>query len=280
MVFPGVITIALRRKALNPWLVGCLWAFAAYGQSPTKPTTLTYADFAHAHKGCPENSECGPEMGRLLQEWTARTERWRSPTVPTAQKLKEIREQLRTQGWPVEFFTKPAAQNGFAPVQFNSSCSHHNPKDNVGKITRGQAFIKGLEKDHVVVSRGDTEYKVRLGDLMALQPVDIHREDSATVRYYLPLDERPAFLEKGRLQVLAEANELYVVLSIGVDGPWEVSLPPERSLAPYFEERQEIACPKDAPTPLAPWFQRTYCQKLWDKEAKKTVIAQFYWACP
>ena len=244
----------------------------------TSEKSLTYEDFAHANRGCPENSECDEVMGKLLQQWKQLTTRWAE--LPAAQKLKEMQEHLKKHGWPVEFYTKTAAKSGLNPAFYSSPCPHHNPKDApLNRIWKGLAFLKGMEAGQIIASRGDTEFKLKPSELLYLQPVYVLTEGRPAEKYLLPLDERPIFLEKGKLRVLVESEDQYVILGVGLDGPWEVQLPPEEGLSAYFDDREEVACPADAPKPEAPWFQKGHCQKIMNKDTGKTVIAQFFWAC-
>lgn len=275
----------MHRKAINLSLAFLFLAtFTVSGQTPVpKPVvpakSLTLEDFTHIHKGCPENSECDQEMGKLLASWKASAERWESG-IPRAQKEKEMQEQLAKSGWPVEFYTKGQAKSGLNPVLYASACSQHNPKDApLERIWRGLAFVKGTEKGNLVFSRGDTEFGIKQGELLQFRPVVLHPEGAPSVTYLLPLDESPLYLEKGRLRVLVESEGAYAILGIPADGAWDVEAPPEVDLSPYFEDRSDVACPKSAVPAAPPWFPRTHCQKILDKDSGKHVLAQFFWSC-
>lgn len=274
-----VIMEASPRKAITLFL---LIAWASHGaavETPAVTTPTSYEDFAHEHKGCPENSECDETLAKIFLRWKQSVERW-SGELSRGQKENEMRQQLAKGGWPVEFYTRKAAQTGFNPALLGSPCAIHNPKDKpLERIWRGRAFIQGLRQGRVLVSRGDTEFEVEPGELLQLQPVYILNEKAPPQKFLLPLDERPVYLEKGRLVVMTETDDLYVLLDIGVDGPWGLRLPPPEGLTQYFEDRQEITCPQDIPPPITPWFNRAHCGKLLNKDTGKTVIAVYYWSC-
>lgn len=275
----------MPRKAINlPSLVLLLLSLTCWGQNPAPKVVaakenLSYEDFEHPNKGCPENSECDELMGKLLASWKKLTERWDSG-VAAATKLAEMRKQLMQQGWPVEFLVKSQARSGLNPVLFGSACPEHNPKASPqDKIWRGLGFIKGTDKGHIVFSRGDTEFKIKQGELLQLRPVVVHSEGAAPRTFFIPLDETPAYLAQGKLWSLIESENIYVLIGAPLDGAWELALPPETGLSELFEDRSDVACPKDAKTAELPWFPKTHCQKLLDKDAGKEVVVQYFQSC-
>lgn len=217
-------------------------------------------------------------MAQLLGEWKKLAEGW-SEAAPQA-KLQQMRTALARGGWPIEFLAKSAVSTGLRPALFSSPCSEHNPKDGpLHKIWRAQAFAKGVEDGQIVFTRGDTEFKIRPGELIQLRPVIIHPEGAPAVEYWLPLDETPLYWEKNKLSLIVESEGNYALLTIPANGKWEVSLPPESDTSVYLEDRTDVACPKTAKGSLRPWFQHTHCQKILNKDSGKTVIAQFYQSC-
>ena len=272
----------MPRLAINLFSLFLLSSLAV-AQRPVKavppvPKAHTYEDFAHVNKGCPENSECDEVMGQLLLDWKKLAERWEN--LASSVKEKEMQEHMLKRGWPVEFYTKGSARSGLNPVLFSSSCSVHNPKDEpLNKIWRGQGFIKGSDKGQVVFSRGDTEFKIKQGELLTLRPIILHPEGGAVQKYLIPLDENPAYLEKGKMMLLVESEGVYALLGIPVDGAWQVQLAPSDDISSYFEDRSDVACPQGVPTAELPWFPKSHCQKILDKDSGKQIIAQFFWAC-
>lgn len=272
----------IRRKAINLILFSLiLRAFPLFAQtpSPVPVKSLTYQDFAHPNKGCPENSDCDEVMGKLLEKWKKLAERWET-SLPRSIKEKEMQTQLAQLGWPVEFYVKSQAKSGLNPILFSSQCSLHNPKDKpTDRIWRGQAFVKGTEKDMILFSRGDTEFKIKQGELLHLRPVVIFEADQAPKKYFLPIHESPVYLQKEKLHVVVESEGVYAMLAIPTEGLWEVHLTPESGLGTYFDDKSDVKCPKEALAPEAPWFQHTHCEKIMNKDTGKMVIAQYFSAC-
>lgn len=272
----------IRRKAINLILFSLFFrALPLFAQTQTaEPAkSLTYQDFAHPNKGCPENSDCDEVMGKLLDKWKKLAERWESD-LPRSTKVKEMQLQLSQFGWPVEFYVKSQAKSGLNPILLSSTCSLHNPKDKPNdRIWRGQAFVRGTEGELVLFSRGDTEFKIKQADLFHLRPVIVYENDQPPKKFFLPIEENPIYLEKGKLQVVVESEGVYAMLGIPTDGLWEVHLSPESGLSEYFEDRTDVDCPKDAAKTEAPWFQFTHCQKLMNKDTGKAVVAQYFSAC-
>jgi hypothetical protein len=179
-------------------------------------------------------------------------------------------------GYPSGLYTRLAAQNGFNPATWSSSCQQHNPKAPEEKILRGQAFVRGFEKNHVLVSRGDTEFQVPHGELLHLRPAVVFTPTPVT--YWLPLDEKPAFFEAGKLHTLVESYDFYLLLAIPAEGTWTATLPPGDGLTAYLDDRKIVDCPKDALVPKPP-FYASRCETLLNRDTGKTVIIQLMSAC-
>jgi hypothetical protein len=261
-----------RRKAINQTLVGVMLCASAWANTTTPSQ---YEDIAHEHKGCPENSMCDAPMGKLLSHWESKVLLW----MKTSDKVtlsKNVTQSIAQSGYPAQFYTREAAQSGFKPASWASSCALHNPKAPGEKILRGQAFIRGFEKDQVLVSRGDTEFQVPHGDLLHLRPVVVFNPTPVT--YWFPLDEKPIFLEAGRLHTLVESYDFYMMLAIPAEGRWTASLPPGDGLTAYFDDRKIVDCPKEALAPKPP-FYATRCETLLNRDNGKTVTIQLMSAC-
>lgn len=265
-----------RRKAINPSVLGVfVYALLCTNAFANTPSPSQYEDIAHEHKGCPENSQCDAPMGKLLSDWETKTRRWQTG-LEKAVIAKELTEAINRSGFPAPFYTREASQNGFKPAAWASSCAQHNPRPPGEKIWRGQAFIRGVEKNHVLVSRGDTEFQVPQGELLQLRPVVVFNPTPTT--FWLPLDEKPIFIEQGKLHTLVESFDFYVMLGIPAEGKWQASLPPGDGLSDYFDDRKIVECPKEALAPQPPFYS-SRCETLWNKDSGKTVTIQLMSAC-
>ncbi len=264
-------TEKIRRKAINPALLSVALSASVMAQVPG---SQSYADVAHEHKGCTENSVCDAEMGQTLLRWEGLVSRWNS--APAPQVLTEIRRELRERGLPLEFYTHASAQSGFRPVSWASDCPAHNPPPPAARVWRGRAFIKGTDNGHVLVQRGDTEHRVPFGELLQLGRV--RRLGERPVDFLLPLGEQPLYFAKGKLHAVVEIDDLYVVLAIPPTGPWEVNLPDPNGQRKAQDTLEDVACPKDALAPTAP-FMGTRCRRVLDVDSGKPVVVQLFSGC-
>jgi len=258
----------IRRKAINPALLGVLLSANAFAQPQC------YEDLAHEHKGCPENSVCDAEMGQALLRWSAQVARWKEAASP--QTLSEIRAELRTRGIPVEFYTLPAAQSGHRPVSWASECQAHNPKPPAARVYRGRGFVKGTAPGHVLVQRGNTEHRVPAGELLQLGRVRLL--GARPVDFYLPLGEQPLYFSAGKLHALVEVDDFYLLLAVPETGAWEASLPSPEGHRRAQDTLEDVACPPDA-LPIAAPFLSTRCRRVLDIDSGKPVVVQLFLGC-
>lgn len=247
--------------------------------SAPKNALEQYEAIAHVHKGCPENSQCDAEMGQLLESWKNSAARWAQFKGPSSVLNQELALRVRTTGWPTEFYAHEAISSTLAPILYTSSCSQHRRPEAQTVLLRAQAFVKGSDAGDLIAVKGKTEYRLKLSDSLLAQTVIHHRPGRPPVRFYLPLGERPLYIDNDELVTLAESEDFYALLTIPRSGPWRASALTTEPVSDYQEAQADVACPKEAPSSLA-GFQKTYCRSISDKNLKPNGVVQLFWDCP
>ena len=269
--------VTLSRKAIIPLMSAILLLGPALAQVPMSALEQFEA-VSHENKGCPENSDCDAEMGKLLDQWKALARRWQTSEAGRTLFPKEVVLVTRKRGWPSEFYARPGIRTTLAPALFSSSCGHHRSKNPTETLMRGLGFIKAVEGQHAVFTKGDTEFRLKLGEAVFLQAVVWHRPSGPPLTYYLPLDEKPLYLEGDALVALVESEDLYALLTVKTEGAWQIAAAPQEGLLQYHEAQEEVPCPKET-APIPTGFQRTFCKKITDHKGAAAGVVQLFWAC-
>lgn len=247
--------------------------------SAPKNALEQYEAIAHVHKGCPENSQCDAEMGQLLESWKNSASRWAQFKGPTSVLNQELAQWISNTGWPTEFYAHEAISSTLAPILYTSSCSQHRKPQAQTVLLRAQAFVKGSDAGELIAVKGKTEYRLKLSDSLVAQTVIHHRPDKTQVRFYLPLGERPLYIDNDELVTLAESEDFYALLMIPKAGAWRAQALAGEPVSDYQDFQTDVACPTNAPSTLT-GFQKTYCRTISDKNLKPNGVVQLFWDCP
>jgi len=269
----------LHRKAIKLISLGLVLApLCVYANKPSLSPLQQLEELSHTNKGCPENSECDAEMGQLLDQWKRLAERWLSTDKGRALYPKELALVTNKRGWPSEFYARPTIAATLAPVLNTSSCPQHRSKDPTETLLRARAFLKGTHDGHAIFTKGAAEFRLKLGEAIFLQQVVWHHLDKSQKTFYVPLGEKPIYVEGENLVALVESEDLYALLTTTPQGQWTFAAAPESGISQYHDGLEEIPCPKEA-VAIPTGFSKTYCQKITQRDGTAAGVVQLFWAC-
>jgi hypothetical protein len=217
-------------------------------------------------------------MGQLLDQWKRLAERWLATSKSREQFGKELALVTNKRGWPSEFYARPTIATTLAPVLHTSSCPQHRSKDPTHTLLRARAFLKGVRDGHAVFSKGAAEYRLKLGEAIFLQQVIWHRPSKPQTTFYVPLGEKPIYVEGEDLVALVESEDLYALLTATPQGDWSFAPAPPSGLSQYHDGLEEIPCPPEA-VAIPTGFSKTYCQKITQRDGTAAGVVQLFWAC-
>lgn len=270
----------LHRKVIMLISLGLLLAplyVSAANKTSLSPQEQLEA-LSHTNKGCPENSDCDAEMGQLLDQWKRLAERWLTSDKGRALFPKELALVTNKRGWPAEFYARPSIATTLAPVLNTSPCPQHRSKNPIETLLRARAFMKGVKDGHAIFTKGAAEFNLKIGEAIFLQQVVWFHTDKTQKTYYIPLGEKPIYVEGENLVALVESEDLYALLTTTPQGQWLFSPAPESGLSQYHDGLEETSCPKDA-APIPTGFSKTYCQKITQRDGTPAGVVQLFWAC-
>ena len=261
-----------------------LISLSSHTLAQSKGALAQYEEIAHENEGCPENSECDALMGLQMKNWKNLAASLKGADKSNALTNKLLQDFISSKGWPSSFYARPDIRSTLAPILFSSSCAPHNSKEPTLKLMKAEAFIKDVKSGSATIIKGNTEYKLKIGETIFLQQVIVHRPDKSKQEYWLPLSEQPLFIDGSELYTLVESEDFFSYLKSSPDGSWNFSVnPPDKaneSASFYYDQSEEVSCPEEAKAIAIPFgFQRTYCKSLLNIEGKNAGVIQYFWDC-
>ena len=214
--------------------------------SSPRPSTMV-----HIYDGCPDNSLCSEETGKLRKQRVAL--------------LKESpKKALQSHGIPVGVWTTQKDYEKKNIVIWDSPCPNH--KQEGKEIHDGEIFIKAFKElskdqslitDRVLVIEGDEK-----------------------ILYNIPRGELPLFVGNKKIYLQREIEGSYYAISIDQEGRTAVADLPQGSNFP-----EDITCPKGLGEAFSNTmrqdflFQGYRCKKIWDHQKRLFVSMAYGQAC-
>lgn len=239
-----------------------------------KGESLSYEDFKHHHKGCPESSICSKQMGNKHQKFKKFISRMARKTN-RKKVINELNKYLQKNGLPIKLLAKKDVFKEFEPIMWNSACPNHNPtkKKNI-TIYQTLVYANRTGQDKLKVKVGNKTKKLKIGPEAMMDKAYLLDNDQ---QYILPHKLRPLYMKDNEMIVLKNFEDFYFGLSISPDGKWKVvdHLPAIKS---FYQNRQEVKCPKDYAI-TENYFKGRFCQKVYDLNTKKYKVVSLPWSC-
>lgn len=220
----------------------------------------------HFNEGCPANSECSPEMGKLHKRWVDNLTNF-SKEKDGWRLLDRFR---KTNGVPFEVWSTEKALAKENIIFWDSPCRDHN-QEGKPKISIGIVIVNHLKKLKELVDNKK----------VYLRFLKIYQGKGKPAKSYMTLrGDNPLYIEDNKLiyQRLEEGH--YYGLSVAQSG--ELNIVATKS-PPEFP--QSIECPKELVDELKSdpnpenLYAGIYCQKTWNMTKKDFDILMVGWSC-
>jgi hypothetical protein len=262
-------------KSLWPVLLISTSNYAQVHTAPSAPkdkqTTFKEKEFKphmvdHFNQGCPANSECSPEMGKLFKSWTDSLNNFGNEK--SGHLLLERFRQAN--GVPFEVWTTSKATAKDRVIFWDSPCQEHN-LENQEKIGIGMVMVKNLKELQELAK----ENKIYLRYLK------LYQSDKKTIKTYQTLrGETPLYIENDQLIYQKVEEGQSYGLSVGLDGKLKIVTTQEPKDYPRLidcpkeleEEANKILTPKNL-------YAGFYCQRTWNKSTDKFDTLMVGWSC-
>lgn len=219
----------------------------------------TFKDIEHKNKGCPINSDCSLNNGKLFREWTSIF------IHESSQKRMDLLKQFeKKNGLPFEFLTTKEVKEKYDPILFNSRCKQHNPKNPHNNIYQATMFFKKLPLDN---------------KLLAFDKIILFEKDKK-ITYQVSYQDRPHFIKDDRLFFLKDVDDYFYQISMGKDGDYKLE---DMNISVFTradgKKIKEVPCPENKED-NNDRYTSTYCQQIWDMDTNEMKTIQVFWSCP
>lgn len=253
------LTRKKQKKVMKFYLIFNLLTLSLMTHASQPLGIESFKDIEHKNKGCPINSECSKDSGKLMAAWD------KIFIHESSQKRLELMREFRKEnGLPFEFLAKKEVKEKFDPILFNSRCKHHNPKNPHNNTYQGIMFFK----------------KIPLEDgLLKFDKIVLFEKDKKRI-YIVPYQDRPHFMKDDRLFFLKDYDDYFYQISLTDKGNYNI----ENLNISVFSKAdskkvKEVPCPEnkeDKPDR----YSSTYCQQIWDMDTNEMKTIQVFWSCP
>ena len=213
---------------------------------------------SHENLGCPINSICSKESGKLISHWEKMTQ-----SIGHKDKIKKLKSYHKKFGLPLYFLTKISSQESLDSVLWNSRCKLHNPRNPQHNIYKAMKFLKKLPTSSEVI----------------LTPITLYQNEVKT-KYQTPYQDQIILIKNNQLVILRDYDDFYFQLGIKPNGDFEVLNLPSKVISKALERKiVDTKCP-DKIIYDDNYFTKSYCQKVLDLDTNTLKTIQFAWTCP
>lgn len=214
-------------------------------------------EFEHENPGCPINSECSEDMGKLLSQWLKALE------GAKASKTKKLNEFRKKYGSPIQMMAQKEIYESADPVMWNSRCKFHNPKNPNNTVYRGFVFLKE---------------KIELENA-SFTPVYVY-EGTEKKKYLIPYGDTVALIQNDELIVLKDYEDHFYKIAIKPDGSYRfIDLPNQTTRNALAKKIKDYKCPEERSADKI-YFSKYFCQRVLDLDSNQLKTIQVAWSCP
>lgn len=230
---------------------------------------LTYEDFEHENKGCPENSICDEQMGLHRKKWLNLLKKIDLQKMKEAKKVGLIENFRQKHGLPTHFYIQLEEAKQKRPIVWSSECKLHQQN----KIYLGEAFVSKTNKNEATWHKGKEKKQYEL----LFDPIIVYR-GKKKLKFYAPKGETPLYLDGDELVFVREDEGVFYGLKISTQGKWTVISSKGHNNSRYIAGLEDTKCPSQTEF-NKDIYQSQYCRKIWDKTKKEFQIIRFVWSC-
>jgi len=219
----------------------------------------------HVNPGCPFNSLCSKNLGKIYQKWNALF-------MGKKINLKALNKFKNQYGMPFAFWTGPPAKNSGDIAYWDSSCQL---KKKAPPIQWAETFAKSvphlLKKTANMSSRDGTLFYFDRAYALFKNKIQ---------KYIVPRRFVPVFVSHKNLIFTIEKDGRYFQMQMDATGHFKFinnidrdrsaeNIPcPEKLVQAFKKEKPTIEIPIDL-----------YCKKIWDQKDKTFRTILFPWSC-
>jgi len=232
--------------------------FAHFAYASDDKTIIHKLDIIeHEFRGCPINSICSKKMGEKLLDWEKVLKK---TTIDN--RLKVLKSYNSKHGIPLQFLAKKEVMEDIDPVMYSSNCKLHNPRNPNNNIYRSTQFFNELPSSKDIVFN-----KVILYD------------ENEKIEYKLPYHDQVILIKDNKLVSIKDYDDYYFQYSIDPKGKVDlVNFPYSIIEKANHKNIRDAKCPEKMDFNDS-YFEKTFCQKIYDIDSNKLKMIQMTWSC-
>lgn len=232
--------------------------FYAYSQVDDVPKAKSFRDIEHQTPGCPINSICNKESGKLVKSFEDILK-----IKNSSSRYKKLKEFSKKSGLPIQVLTNKEHGEINNVILWNSRCKQHNPKNPNNTIYQGHYFTKSIPKKSE----------------LTFDKIHLFLKDKL-ITYKVAYKDKPLFIKGDRLFILKDYDDHLYQLSIGANGDFKVeNLNSNLYAKAQSRKIKEVPCPENKQD-IPDLYAESYCQKIWDIDTNTLKTIQVFWSCP
>lgn len=217
---------------------------------------LSYNDFAHEFKGCPENSICAESVGQKFIHWHSFLEKIKN--FSKQQKFLALKNYHKKHGIPLTFLLDFNRSRQFKAAYWNSRCLNHNKKN-------GTVILKGINF-----------FKNPINDLKFDELIIVTNKN---IPYKLPYEFQPILIKNKKIIFTVDYDDIYFYMSSSIEGKWKVENIHNKLISKAINYNQSVTCNKQYLV-KDQWHSLQVCKKIWNEDIKKTQLIVYKRSCP
>lgn len=243
---------------------------------PTKASEFKPHMLGHIYDGCPDNSECSEETGKLRKKWLSLIS---DKKLRKNNKLAALKFFKKKNGVPVGYWFIPQKVLPKEIIYWQSPCQHHNKKK------EGEKKLIDL-KDKIKISESFISTFQQLNDLKIKEervfiPVTYTlNAQKQALPYYYPRGDLPTMVKNNKLYFVREDEGHYYSMTVDQKGRIDIS----QSFTPK-EFPEEVKCPDSLLNLMKKkheglnLYQSYFCKAIWNQSKKSFQTFIFGWSC-
>ncbi len=221
-------------------------------------------DFIHLNRGCPENSLCSNEIGKLSSKFKKAFE--------SNFKLQD--QFFKKYGLPLSAYSHvtPKATDTLG-VSFNSECPEHRKVD----LFYTTQFLKNTDSKALKVHDNKSFLKPKVE--FSFKPIYIKVKNDLK-EIFVGIKDYPSFIDGDKLALMGDFDDLLFQYSVDINQNVKLINSPFFTNDKVIYTKKVVVCPEDfSKIKIPQFFTERFCKKIYNIKTKKEEIILDFKAC-
>ena len=188
-------------------------------------------DSFHESPGCPTNSNCSGQIGKIRTKWLNLFKSKTSYRV-----LEKFRQK---NGILVDMWMNKKFDSSQNLIWWDSPCSNHKI-ENAPRYLQAKGFVSGTKTSKISLRTNKVTTTHSRESGLFLDPIILLDSKSNTSIFWVPSGDVPYAYGKNKIYILREEQGSYYTLSISTKGHWKIEKTIQIAMVPSYK----VNCPE------------------------------------